>query len=675
MKEKKKHGIRLQPKLLIGLILVAAVLIITLTTTVVVLYRRQMEARYVKTAFDQATIAAHVIDGDSIKKYYTTGKKDEYYEKIRRYLLEVKKVVGLKYFYVVVPEKDHMVYIWDAGEFGESGVRKLLDTDNYYGGGDKIMHEAFRGGRKHHVLITNNEEYGYLASAYVPILNSASKPVALASVDMSMNQITDTINEFVRLIAWISLALLTFSVLVTYFYIRRTVIRPVRILNDTTTELVKNEMDHLNGFHIPLKTGDEFEELAGSFEHMTEELQEYITNLQTVTAERERIGAELDVAKQIQSSMLPCIFPAFPERKEFDIYATMDPAKEVGGDFYDFFMVDDRHLAIVIADVSGKGVPAALFMVIGKTLIKDHTVPARALGDVFSRVNNLLCEANSEGLFITAFEGVLDLVSGDFCFVNAGHELPFIAKKGEPYSVKKIRPGFVLAGMEGMKYTAGSMKLEPGDKLFQYTDGVTEATNSGKELYGMKRLEECLNRNRDLGPMELLPKIKEDIDLFVGEAEQFDDITMLCLEYKTRMGGAPMKELMLDATLENIPRVTEFVEEQLAEYNCPVKAQMQIAIAIDELFSNIAHYAYNPDVGPATVRVEVQEDPMAVIITFIDHGVPYDPLAKEDPNVHLSLEEREVGGLGIYMVKKTMDEISYEYKNGHNILTIKKTLK
>ena len=250
------------------------------------------------------------------------------------------------------------------------------------------------------------------------------------------------------------------------------------------------------------------------------------------SAEKHRIESELNVATQIQTSMLP---NNFPECKEIDLYATMTPAREVGGDFYDFFMVDDRHLAIVMADVSGKGVPAALFMVIGKTLIKDHTNPNRDLGEIFTRVNNLLCESNSEGLFITAFEGVLDLVTGEFNYVNAGHEMPMISRGGQAFEVHKIRPGFVLAGMEDMRYRAGSLTLEPGDKLFQYTDGVTEATNANNELYGMERLTNILAQNSAKSVQEILPAVRADIDAFVGKAPQFDDITMLCMEYKARM--------------------------------------------------------------------------------------------------------------------------------------------
>ena len=306
---------------------------------------------------------------------------------------------------------------------------------------------------------------------------------------------------------------------------------PLITLTNDVEKIGEGNLDYSS----QIKTADEIQTLSESFEKMTVSLKEHIKNLTDVTKEKERIGAELNVATHIQSSMLPCIFPPFPERKEIDIYATMNPAKEVGGDFYDFFMIDNRHLAIVMADVSGKGVPAALFMVIGKTLIKDHTQLDKDLGEVFSSVNDMLCEANSEGLFITAFEGILDLVTGEFKYVNAGHEMPCIAHSGNPYEVYKIRPGFVLAGMDGMIYKSGSVMLEPGDKIFQYTDGVTEATNAENQLFGMDRMLESLNKNLNASPAELLPAVKKDIDDFVGDAPQFDDITMLSLEYKERM--------------------------------------------------------------------------------------------------------------------------------------------
>ena len=247
-----------------------------------------------------------------------------------------------------------------------------------------------------------------------------------------------------------------------------------------------------------------------------------------------RIETELNLATHIQADMLPRIFPAFPERDDIDLFATMTPAKEVGGDFYDFFMLDEDHLAVVIADVSGKGIPAALFMVIAKTLIKDHTSSEADLGSVFTKVNELLCESNSEGLFVTAFEGVLNLKTGEFRFVNAGHETPFICGKDGEFKPYPVKAAFVLAGMESMKYRSGVIKLEPGDKFFEYTDGVTEATDAENNLYGMERLGNILAKNSDKSPADLLIAVKDDIDAFVGAAPQFDDITMLAFEYKKK---------------------------------------------------------------------------------------------------------------------------------------------
>lgn len=526
-----KWKFRLQPKLLFGLVVMAIVLLLSLTMVVVTLYRRQMEEFYSNIAFNEAEIAAELIDGDSILRYYSTGQKDQYYEEIHNYLLLVKQKMGLNYFYVVVPEEDVMVYIWDSGTDGEDGVCDLLDTDAYYGGGYELMHKAFSVNPERNILVTQNAEYGYLASAYVPIMDSQGNPVALASVDISMEKINGIIFQFVVAAVSVSCMVLLLSMVAYYFYVRQTVIRPVNVLHSAATKLVKNQMEDLENFSIDIESGDEFQELAGAFQYMTVELAEYIKNLTEVTAEKERIGAELDVAAHIQSSMLPCIFPAFPERKEFQVYATMNPAKEVGGDFYDFFMIDEKHLAVVMADVSGKGVPAALFMVIGKTLIKDHTQPDISLGQVFGSVNNLLCASNSEDLFITAFEGVLNLETGQFRYVNAGHEEPYLCRAGESFEPYKVSPGFVLAGLENMQYKEGELQLHAGDRIYLYTDGVPEATNTENEQYGSRRLHQVLNKNKDSEPEKLLAEVKADMDCFVGEAPQFDDVTMLCLDY------------------------------------------------------------------------------------------------------------------------------------------------
>ena len=375
-------------------------------------------------------------------------------------------------------------------------------------------------------------DYGYNTAAILPVADSDGV-FAMIAVEIPMVTLESTLRTYILNAIMVTILVVLVVIAVYLVYLFTKVVRPINTIAAEAGSFIEND-SRMSDALYGIKTNDEIESLAGSILKMEKDINEYIDNLTRVTAEKERIGAELDVARHIQSSMLPCIFPAFPERDEFEVYATMTPAKEVGGDFYDFFMVDERHLAVVMADVSGKGVPAALFMVIGKTLIKDHTQPGRELGDVFSEVNDLLCESNSEGLFITVFEGVIDLVTGEFNFVNAGHEMPFVYK-GSAFEPYKIKPGFVLAGMESMRYKSGSMTLEPGDKLFQYTDGVTEATDSANRLYGMERLGSILNKVKDDAPEVILDAVKEDIDRFVGDAPQFDDITMLCFEYTKKM--------------------------------------------------------------------------------------------------------------------------------------------
>ena len=252
--------------------------------------------------------------------------------------------------------------------------------------------------------------------------------------------------------------------------------------------------------------------------------------------EIERISRELETASQIQKSMLPSIFPAFPERDEFDIYATMEPAKEVGGDFFDFFLIDKDHLAIVIADVSGKGVPAALFMMMSKSILQNNAIPGRSPAEILTRTNNEVCSHNQMEMFVTVWLGILDISTGMITAANAGHEYPAI-KNGRGFSLLKDKHGFVIGGMEGVKYRDYTFKLEPGDKLFVYTDGLPEATNRNEEMFGTDRMIQALNRRPEATAREIMADVRSDVDRFVETAEPFDDLTMLCLEYH----GAALK--------------------------------------------------------------------------------------------------------------------------------------
>lgn len=308
----------------------------------------------------------------------------------------------------------------------------------------------------------------------------------------------------------------------------KSLVEPIEKLTQGAEIISKGNLD----YQLDIQTDGEIQELANAFRSMTVDLKQYIENLSQVTAERERIGAELNVAAKIQEDMLPKIFPAFPDRQEFDVFACMDPAKAVGGDFYDFFMIDEDHLAVIIADVSSKGVPAALFMVIAKTLLKNYACQLREPSKVLEVVNNQLCEGNDEGMFVTAFIAVLTISTGQVEYANAGHNPQLILHQGQGFEWISAQPGFVLAGLPDIAYTSQSLKLEPGDRIFLYTDGVSEAQNAAGELFGEKRLQDSLNAHKEEELEKFISVVRADVDAFVGEAEQFDDITMLVLEYR-----------------------------------------------------------------------------------------------------------------------------------------------
>ena len=362
---------------------------------------------------------------------------------------------------------------------------------------------------------------------YIPeALITTSPNAARDSVIENSGNVQENTRRGIIILDIILLCVLAAVLVAVYFisalFVKRITAPIVRLTADV--EIISGgDLDH----RTAVSSDDEMGILAQSFNNMAQSLTEYMNNIQSIAAENERISTELELAAKIQLSMLPEVTDEYRSDGRFDIAASMDPAKEVGGDFYDFFMVDENHLAIVVADVSGKGVPAALFMAVGKQLIQEATVPGVPLGDVFTRVNDKLCANNDNGLFITAFEAVIDLNTGETEYANAGHELPFLAKKDGSFEALPMKHGFVLAGMEGVKYKSSFITLDPGEVLFQYTDGITEATNASQELYGMDRLGACLNSMSSRQPADILTAVTDDVWAFVGDAPQFDDMTML----------------------------------------------------------------------------------------------------------------------------------------------------
>ncbi len=458
------------------------------------------------------------------------------------------------------------------------------------------------------------------------------------------------------------LEILVFAIVfgIIYLLVKFIIVDKMRKINDSLAEITGGNLN----VSVDVRSSEEFASLSDDINGTVTTLKHYIDEAAA------RIDKELEFAKKIQYSALPNVFPAFPKRKDFDIYARMDTAKEVGGDFYDFYLTHHNIINFLIADVSGKGIPAALFMMRAKTQLKSLTESNIAINDVFTRGNAGLCEGNDANLFVTAWQGQMNLETGLLEFANGGHNQPLVKKANGQFEYLKTRPGFVLAGMEGVNFKKQELQLEQGDIIFLYTDGVTEATDAHNELYGEDRLQTILNSREFTDMKDLCDTVKEDVDKFVAEAPQFDDITMLAFKFNGRKIG---KRLHFDeASVEDIPQVTAFVEEELEKLECPMKAIMQLSIAIDELYSNIAFYSYPKKKGPATVVVEELDDPHGVQLVFIDEGIPYNPLKKEDPDTTLSVEDRGIGGLGIFMVKNQMDNMIYEYKDDKNILTIQK---
>ena len=461
----------------------------------------------------------------------------------------------------------------------------------------------------------------------------------------------------------IFMQVIIFAALFVFIYvlIKKVIINNLQKINDTLGRITKGDLN----VTVDVRSNQEFSSLSDDINSTVSTLKRYIAEAAA------RIDKELEYAKQIQLSALPT---NFPEGEEYNVYAQMIAAKEVGGDFYDFYKLNDTTVAFLAADVSGKGIPAAMFMMTAKTIIKDLAESGMAVNDIFTKANEKLCENNESGMFVTAWMGILDISTGKLQFANAGHNPPLLKRANGGFEYLKTRAGFVLAGMEGVRYRINELTLSPGDRLFLYTDGVPEATNAENKLYGEDRLLAFMNQNNSMVATELLPTLKANIDEFVGDAPQFDDITMLMFDYKPQQGGVHMMNKTFPAKIEALSDVLGFVDQTLESFECPMKVQTAVCVAIEEIFVNVAHYAYGDGEGDMTLGIGFDEESRTITFRMSDKGTPFDPLKKPDPDITLSAEEREIGGLGIFITKKTMNSVTYAYENGENVLTMTKQI-
>ena len=434
-----------------------------------------------------------------------------------------------------------------------------------------------------------------------------------------------------------------------YFLIKRLIVDNIHKINRSLAQITEGNLN----VHVSVRENEEFASLSDDINATVDTLKHYIAEAES------RIDRELEFARQIQRSSLPSVFPPYPDRKDFSIYASMEAAREVGGDFYDFYLTDQSHLTFLVADVSGKGIPGAMFMMRAKTLIKNLAESGRSIEEVFTTANRTLCENNEAEMFVTAWMGKLDLETGELEYVNAGHNPPLLRHRGREFTYLRTRPNFILAGMEMTRYQKHSLTLEPGDTLFLYTDGVTEAANPQNTLYGEERLRTCLTEE---DPETLCRGVHADIEAFVDGAEQSDDITMLCVRW---MGQGPLERFSACPDEASIPRASAFLEATLERWEVPIKLANRAQIAMDEIYSNIVSYS-----GARNAAVTVTRGEQGLTLTFEDDGTPYDPTAAKEPDVTLPGEEREAGGLGIFMVKKMAAAMRYQRTQDKNRLTV-----
>ena len=494
---------------------------------------------YATSTYHMADTATALINGDHLEDYLD-GLESEEYEKTRSNLDIYCKKMSVSLIYVILVDRS------DYGRF----VSVFNSVDN------SVDNSSYVPWELGHKRDTTNDEYRerYRAlyekescfetiyrthptdgqhphiTTLVPVTKSSGEVAAILCMQRPMSELEEASRPFVQKIAFSTILLSIIAVAFAAVFFKRQVVEPVKIASD---EAIRFARENTKGKPIgKISKYEEIARLATSIDTMETDMVNYMEHLTTLTADKQRIRTELSLATQIQATMMPHIYPAFPDRTEFDIYALMHPAKEVGGDFYDFFLIDEDHLCMVMADVSGKGIPAALFMMASKIILQSCAMLGQSAAEILTKTNEAICSNNQAGMFITVWLGILEISSGKLTAANAGHEYPVIKRADGAFEVMKDKHGLVIGALEGVRYREYELQFEPGMKLFLYTDGVPEASDAENRMFGLPRMLSALNADKDAGPEKLLNHVLDAMGDFVKDAEQFDDTTMLCLEYR-----------------------------------------------------------------------------------------------------------------------------------------------
>ena len=412
--------------------------------------------------------------------------------------------------------------------------------------------------------------------------------------------------------------------------------------------------------------------------HLT--LKQHMDDLQKaygiITKQKERMQEELDVGREIQMSLVPQKFPAFPDRDEFDVHAILQPAREVGGDLYDFYFLDKDRLCFCVGDVSGKGVPAALFMAMTKTLIKSRSVDDYSTASIVTHVNDALGEDNPQSMFVTLFLAILNVRTGELLYTNAGHNPSYIRRRSGSVEFLKERHGPIVGAIPGLAYKEASMPLGAGDTMLLYTDGVTEAMNKKGELYSDPRLDGLVDRASFESTQQLTETVMADVVAFEDGADRADDITILALCFNGVAKGEETHtlEIRIKNNLVEIDQVNQELSAFLEQRGIPEALGFKLNVAFDELLNNTMSYAYQ-DKDEHVIDISLDLSGDRLIVTIADDGIPYNPFNRTSPDTSLSVEEREIGGLGVHLVRNLMEDVSYQRKTDKNVITLIHRLK
>lgn len=452
----------------------------------------------------------------------------------------------------------------------------------------------------------------------------------------------------------------------------RKFLHPIKLYSRAALQIAEGD------FHTRLpkmRDHNELWALGNSLDHMQHSLEQYIQELKKTTQEKGRIESELNIASKIQMAMIPKIFPPYPERDDIDIYATLIPAKAVGGDLYDFFLRNEK-LFFCVGDVSGKGVPASLVMAVTRSLLRIVAAQESSPERIVASLNNSMSDMNESNMFVTLFVGVLDLPTGRLKYCNAGHNPPVILD-GETHEVKMldVKPNLPIALLPDMKYEMQETVISPNTTIFIYTDGLTEAENKEKELFGDDRMIEVLKGMENKTSKEQIETMLDAVHQHVKDAEQSDDLTMISIKCQRKQGEAKFyRKINLHNDIRETPKIAEFMDDIVGETGIDMALSNSLNLALEEAVVNVMNYAYPADqVGDISIEAYAEDSYIQFVIT--DNGIPFDPTASgPEPDITASVEDRNVGGLGIFLVTHLMDEVKYKREIDRNVLTLKKVL-